>query len=99
LRKAEALLATIQGKTKLVADNWQEAYTFFSEANSSSPSWKLRIVQSQQLLPKSEIFKEEVLSGSESIDNPSQEMSEQRDCGQNHDQNLIETRRLRNVQQ
>jgi hypothetical protein len=52
-------------------------------------------VQSQQLLPKSEIFEEEVLSGSESTGNPSQKVSEQCDCGQNHDQNLIETRRLR----
>jgi hypothetical protein len=33
-------------------------------------------VQSQQLLTESEIFKDQVLSGTESTDNPSQEISE-----------------------
>jgi hypothetical protein len=54
-------------------------------------------VQSQQLLTESEIFKDEVLSGAKSTNNPSQEMSERRDCGQNHDQNLIEIRRIKLV--
>src|ERR1039458_4983246 len=54
-------------------------------------------VQSQQLLTESEIFKGEVRSGTESTDNPSQEMSERRDDGQNHDQNLIEIRRIKLV--
>ena len=44
-------------------------------------------MQSQQLLAESEIFEDEVLSGTESTDNPSEEMSEQRD----HGQDLIET--------
>ncbi len=50
---------------------------------------------SKQLLTESEIFKDEILSGNESTDNPSEEMSERRDDGQNHDQNLIETYRIR----
>jgi Fic family protein len=49
-------------------------------------------MQSQQLLTESEIFKDEVLSGTESTDRPSQEMSERSDYGRNHGQNLIETR-------
>jgi hypothetical protein len=52
-------------------------------------------VQSQQLLTESEIFKDEALSGTESTDNPSEEMSERRDCGQDHGQNLIEIRRIK----
>jgi hypothetical protein len=44
-------------------------------------------VQREQLLTESEIFKDQVFSGTESIDNPSEEMSEQRD----HGQDLIET--------
>ena len=48
-------------------------------------------VQREDLLAESEIFKDEVLSGPESAENPSQEMSEQYDYGQNHGQNLIET--------
>ena len=51
----------------------------------------------QQLLRESEIFKGEVRSGTESTDNPSQEMSERRADGQNHDQNLIEIRRIKLV--
>jgi hypothetical protein len=51
-------------------------------------------VQSEQLLTESKIFEDEVLSGTESIHNPSQEMSERRHCGQNHDLNLIEIRRI-----
>jgi hypothetical protein len=39
-------------------------------------------VQRQDLLAESEIFKDEVLSGTESADNPSQEMSERYDFGQ-----------------
>ena len=54
-------------------------------------------MQSKELLTESEIFKDEVLSGTESIDNPSEEMSEQRDCGQNHGQNFIEIRRIKLV--
>jgi hypothetical protein len=52
---------------------------------------------SKQLLAESEIFEDEVLSGTENTDSPSQEMSERRDCGQNHDQNLIEIRRIKLV--
>ena len=48
-------------------------------------------MQSQQLLTESEILKDEILSGPERTDSPSQEMSEQRNNGQNHGQNLIET--------
>ena len=51
----------------------------------------------QQFLTESEIFKDEVLLRTESTDNPSQEMSERRDYGQNHGQNLIETRRIKSV--
>jgi len=54
-------------------------------------------VQSQQLLTESEIFKDEVLAGTESTAHPSEEMSERPHYGQNHSQNLIETRRLRLV--
>lgn len=46
-------------------------------------------MQSQQLLTESEIFKGEVRSGTESTDNPSQEMSERRDDGKDHGQHLI----------
>jgi len=48
-------------------------------------------------LTESEIFKNQVLSGPESTDNPSQEMSERRDYGQKQYQNLIETRRIKSV--
>jgi hypothetical protein len=44
-------------------------------------------VQREQLLTESKIFEDEVLSGTESTDNPSEEMSERRD----HGQDLIET--------
>jgi hypothetical protein len=54
-------------------------------------------VQRQNLLTESEIFKDEILSGTESTDNPSQEMSERHDYGQNHGQNLIETRPIKLV--
>ena len=54
-------------------------------------------MQSQQLLTESEIFKGEVRSRTESTDNPSEEMSEPREDGQNHDQNLIEIRRIKLV--
>lgn len=54
-------------------------------------------MQSQQLLTESEIFKDEILSGTEGTDSPSQEMSEQRDNGQNHGQNLTETRCIKPV--
>jgi hypothetical protein len=49
-------------------------------------------MQSQQLLTESEIFKDQILSGTEGYGNPSQEMSERRDDGQDHAPNLIETR-------
>ncbi len=52
-------------------------------------------VQRQDLLAESEIFKDKVFSGTESADNPSQEMSEQYDHRQKHGQNLIETRRIK----
>jgi hypothetical protein len=52
-------------------------------------------VQRQDLLTESEIFKNEVLAGTESTDSPYQEMTEQRDDGQNHGQNLIETHRIK----
>jgi len=54
-------------------------------------------VQSQQLLTESEVFKDEILSGTERTDSPSQEMSEQRNNGQNHGQNLTETRCIKRV--
>ena len=41
-------------------------------------------VHGQQLLTESQIFKDEQLSGTESTDNPSEEMSEQRDESQDH---------------
>jgi hypothetical protein len=49
-------------------------------------------MQSQQLPTESEIFKDEIFSGTESTDSPPQEMTERRDDGQNHGQNLIESR-------
>jgi Fic family protein len=54
-------------------------------------------VQSQQLLTESEIFKDEVPSGTESTDSPSQEMSERRDDSQNHGQNLTEKHSIKPV--
>src|SRR5258708_27764534 len=54
-------------------------------------------VQRQNLLPESKILKNKVLSGTESTDNPSQEMSERYDYGKNHVQNSIETRRSKPV--
>jgi hypothetical protein len=41
-------------------------------------------VQNQQLLMKSQVFKDEVLTGTESADQPAEEMSEQRDHSRNH---------------
>jgi hypothetical protein len=40
-------------------------------------------VQSQQLLMKSQVFKDEVLPGMESADQPAEEMSERYDHGKN----------------
>jgi hypothetical protein len=54
-------------------------------------------MQSQQLLTQSEILKDEVVSRTESTDGPSQKMSERRDDGQNHGQNLIETDHIKPV--
>jgi hypothetical protein len=54
-------------------------------------------VQSNQLLTESEIFKDQVFSGTESTDNPSQEMSERRDDGKDHVQHLIQTHRIKLV--
>jgi hypothetical protein len=44
LRKAEALLYIIQGKSSLFANDSQKAYDFLSRANASSPTLKLRIL-------------------------------------------------------
>src|SRR4029077_1595331 len=41
-------------------------------------------VRSQQLLMKSQVFKDEVLTGTESADQPAEEMSERRDHSRNH---------------
>src|SRR5215469_9717171 len=41
-------------------------------------------VQSPQLLMKSQVFKDEVLTGTESTDQPAEEMSERRDHSRNH---------------
>ncbi len=41
-------------------------------------------MQSQQLLMKSQVFKDEVLTGTESTDQPAEEMSERRDDSRNH---------------
>jgi hypothetical protein len=41
-------------------------------------------VPSQQLLTESKIFKDQILSGTERTDNPSQEMPDRRDDGQDH---------------
>jgi hypothetical protein len=38
-------------------------------------------VQSQQLLTESQVFEDEVLSGTESADHPAEEMSERHDHG------------------
>ena len=51
-------------------------------------------MQSQQLLTESEIFKDQMLSGTESTDNPSEDISERRDDGQNHGQDLTESRSI-----
>jgi glycosyltransferase involved in cell wall biosynthesis len=44
LRKAEALLYIVQGKSSLFANDSQRAYDFLSRANASSPTLKLRIL-------------------------------------------------------
>ena len=49
---------------------------------SQSPAGSLR-VQSQQLLTESQVFKDEVLAGTESADCPAEEMWERRDHGKN----------------
>jgi hypothetical protein len=54
-------------------------------------------VQSQDLLAESKIFKNEVLSGTESTHGPSQETTERRDDRQKHGQNLTETRCIKSV--
>jgi len=41
-------------------------------------------VQSQQLLMKSQVFKDEVLTGTESADQPAEEKSERSDHSRNH---------------
>ena len=41
-------------------------------------------VQNQQLLMKSQVFKDEVLPGTENTDQPAEEMSERRDYSRNH---------------
>src|SRR5215470_13075236 len=41
-------------------------------------------VQSQQLLMKSQVFKDEVLTGTESAEQPAEQMSERRDHNRNH---------------
>jgi hypothetical protein len=41
-------------------------------------------VQSEQLLMKSQVFKDEVLTGTETADQPAEEMSERRDHSRNH---------------
>jgi hypothetical protein len=41
-------------------------------------------VQSQQLLMKSQVFKDEVLTGTKSADQPAEEMSERRDHSRDH---------------
>jgi hypothetical protein len=41
-------------------------------------------VQGQQLLMKSQVFKDEVLPGTESADQPAEETSERRDHSRNH---------------
>jgi hypothetical protein len=41
-------------------------------------------VQSQQLLIKSQVFKDEVLTGTESADQPAEEMSDRSDHSRNH---------------
>jgi hypothetical protein len=48
-------------------------------------------MQSKKLLTESQIFKDEVLSGIEGTDNPSEEMSERSDKSEDHGMNLIET--------
>ena len=54
-------------------------------------------MQSQQLLTDSHVFEDKILSGTESTDGPSQEMTKRRHDGHNHGQNFIETRRNKPV--
>jgi hypothetical protein len=49
-------------------------------------------VQRQQLLTESEIFKDEIFPRTNGANDPSQEVSERRDDGQNHGENLTELR-------
>ena len=48
-------------------------------------------VQSQQLLAEGQIFEEEIFSGTEGTDKPSQEVPERNEYGRNHGLNLIGT--------
>jgi len=50
-------------------------------------------VQRQQLLAKGQIFEDEIRAGTESTDNPAEEMPE----GHDHGHDLIETRRVKLV--
>ena len=49
----------------------------------------------RRTLTESEVFKDEILSGTESTHGPSEEIAERRDDGQNHGRNLIEARRIK----
>ncbi len=55
-----------------------------------STAWSFGM-QSEQLLTESEIFKDEVLSRSESADDPAEKMPQRHEFGRNQGQNLIET--------
>jgi hypothetical protein len=50
----------------------------------SQSTARLLRVQSQQLPTESQVFKDEVLTGTESADQPAKEMSERRDHSRNH---------------
>jgi hypothetical protein len=54
-------------------------------------------VQRKKLLTQSEIFENEILSGTECNDKPSQEMPERHDYGRNHGSNLIGRPRIKLV--
>ena len=54
-------------------------------------------MQRKKLLTQSEIFENEILSGTECNDKPSQEMPERHDYGRNHGSNLIGRPRIKLV--
>jgi hypothetical protein len=93
-----AILALKLDRRKCRSQLRRQVFAPFSLDGTQAVRFKTQTpfgMQRYNLLTKSEIFKDEVFSRTESTDSPSQEMSERHDYDQDHGQNLIETRRIR----